>query len=51
LLIKVLIVKFNCKCSIHMQRGLPVIYISARSIKNLRPLLLPYFPNSMVYKL
>jgi hypothetical protein len=51
MLIKVLTVKFNCKCSIHVQRGFPVIYISARSMKQLRPLLFPYFPNSMLYKL
>jgi hypothetical protein len=58
LLIKVLNIKFNCKCSIHMQRGLRMlnrsrrsIYISARSMKNLTPLLIPYFPKSMLYKL
>lgn len=50
-LINVLIIKFDCKCSIHMQRGLPVIYISARTMKKLLPLLKPFFPISMLYKL
>jgi hypothetical protein len=51
MLIKVLTVKFNCKCSIHKQRGFPVIYITARSMKHLRLLLLHYFPKSMTNKL
>ena len=50
-LINVLIIKFNCKCSIHKQRGLPVIYISARTMKKLVPLLTPHFPASMLYKI
>jgi hypothetical protein len=50
-LINVLILKFNCKCSIHMQRGLPVIYISARSMRKLYPLLEQYFTPGMLYKL
>ena len=50
-LINVLILKFNCKCSIHMQRGLPIIYISARSMRKLLPLLEPYFTPGMLYKL
>ena len=41
-LINVLIIKFNCKCSIHMQRGLPVIYISSHSMRKLEPLLKPF---------
>lgn len=35
-LINVLMIKFRCKCSIHYQRGLPVIYISVRSVRKLR---------------
>lgn len=50
-LINVLIIKFNCKCSIHMQRGLPVIYISSRTMKNLEQLLKPFIPASMFYKI
>ena len=50
-LINVLIIKFNCKCSIHMQRGLPVIYISSHSMRKLEPLLKPFIPRSMFKKL
>lgn len=50
-LINVLILKYSCKCSIHMQRGLPVIYISARSMRKLYPLLEQYFTPGMLYKL
>jgi heme/copper-type cytochrome/quinol oxidase subunit 1 len=50
-LMNVLIIKFNCKCTLHMQRGLPVIYISRKSVKNLTPLLLPYVIPTMQYKL
>jgi hypothetical protein len=32
-LINVLMIKLGCKCSIHYQRGLPVIYISVRSVR------------------
>lgn len=44
-------IKFNCKCTLHMQRGLPVIYISSKSIKILTPLLLPHIIPSIYYKL
>ena len=50
-LINVLIIKFNCKCSIHMQRGLPTIYISSRSMRKLEPSLRLLLPNSMFYKI
>lgn len=50
-LINVLILKFNCKCSIHYQRGLPVIYISVRSVRKLIPELKRYIAPSMLYKL
>ena len=50
-LMNVLMIKFNCKCTIHMQRGLPVIYISRKSVKYLTPLLLPYIVSSIHYKL
>jgi hypothetical protein len=29
-------IKLGCKCSIHYQRGLPVIYISVRSVRKWR---------------
>ncbi len=51
LLINVLMIKFNCVCSIHLQRGLPTIYISSRSMQELSPLLVPYTAPSMLYKL
>jgi hypothetical protein len=50
-IVSILIHKFNLKCSIHMQRNQPTIYISANSVKQLRAKLLPYFAPSMVYKL
>jgi heme/copper-type cytochrome/quinol oxidase subunit 1 len=50
-LMNVLTIKFDCKCTIHMQRGLPTIYISADSVKRLTPLLLPHMVPSMHYKL
>lgn len=50
-LINVLIIKFNCKCTLHMQRGLPVIYISSRSMRKLYPILKTYFTPGMLYKL
>lgn len=34
-----------------MQRGLPILYISARSMRKLLPLLEPYFTPGMLYKL
>lgn len=49
--INVLIIKFDCACSIHLQRGLPVIYISSKSMKKLYPQLLPHMSPSMLYKL
>ena len=50
-LINVLMIKFGCKCSIHYQRGLPVIYISVRSVRKLREELKIHTPKSMWYKL
>ena len=49
-LINVLIIKFNCKCTIHYQEGKPVIYISSRSVRKLRTELLKHMPESMHYK-
>ena len=50
-IISILIHKFNLKCSIHMQRNQPTIYISSKSMEKLRPLIIPYMCNSMMYKL
>jgi hypothetical protein len=50
-IISILIYKFNLKCSIHMQRNQPTIYISSKSMKKLQPLILPYMCPSMKYKL
>ena len=50
-IISILIHKFNLKCSLHMQRNQPTIYISSKSMKKLIPLILPYMCNSMLYKL
>ena len=50
-IISILIHKFDLKCSLHLQRNQPTIYISSKSIKKLRPFILPYFCDSMVYKL
>jgi hypothetical protein len=50
-LINVLILKFDCVCTIHLQRGLPTIYISVASIRKLTPLLVPHMVPSMMYKL
>lgn len=49
-LINVLILKFDCKCTIHYQEGKPVIYISSRSVRKLRSELLKHMPESMHYK-
>ena len=54
-IISILIHKFNLKCSIHLtgvkQRKQPTIYISAKSMEKLRPLILPYMCRSMMYKI
>ena len=50
-IISVLMYKFNLKCSIHIQRNKPTIYISSKSIKQIKPKLLQIFPISMRYKL
>ena len=50
-LINVLIIKFDCECSLHFERGLPKIYISARSIRKLYKQLEPHMCTFMLYKL
>lgn len=50
-IISVLTYKFNLKCNLYMQRNKPVIYISAKSVKEISPKLMPFFLPSMRYKL
>jgi hypothetical protein len=50
-IISVLILKFDLKCSLHMQRNQPTIYISAKSMKQISPKLQPYIIPSMRYKI
>lgn len=50
-IISILIYKFNLKCSIHIQRNQPTIYISSKSITKIKSYILPYICNSMRYKL
>ena len=50
-IISILIHKFNLKCSLHMQKNQPTIYISSKSMEKLRPLILPYICSTMRYKI
>jgi hypothetical protein len=50
-IISILMYKFNLKCSIHLQRNKPTIYISSQSMEQIQSYILPYFCNSMKYKL
>jgi LAGLIDADG DNA endonuclease family len=49
-IVSVLIHKFNLECNIHMHRNQPTIYINSRSMKKIKPNLLPYIFPSMKYK-
>jgi rRNA maturation endonuclease Nob1 len=49
-IVNILMHKFNLKCSIHMQRNQPTIYIHSKSIKELQPKNLCYIQLSMRYK-
>jgi heme/copper-type cytochrome/quinol oxidase subunit 1 len=49
-IVNILIIKFDLNCSIHYQRGQPVIYISVKSMIKIIPFLLPFICNSMKYK-
>jgi hypothetical protein len=51
LLINILIIKLNLECSLHFQRGNPVLYIKSKSIKKNLHNILPYMHDSMKYKL
>uniref|UniRef100_UPI0028E0A35A hypothetical protein n=1 Tax=Perenniporia fraxinea TaxID=1350006 RepID=UPI0028E0A35A len=50
-IISVLIHKFGLNCNIHMQRNQPTIYIKSKSVKKIKPYILPYMCSSMKYKL
>lgn len=50
-LMNVLMIKFGCVCTLHMQRGLPVIYVSSASVQQLYPKLLPHMSTKMLYKM
>ena len=50
-IISILIHKFDLKCNTHLQRNQPTIYISVKSMKQIRHKLLPFFLPSMIYKL
>jgi hypothetical protein len=45
-IMNVLIVKFNLECSLHEQRGHPILYIKSKSIKRNLHSLLPYLTTS-----
>jgi hypothetical protein len=49
--INVLIIKFNLECSLHYQKGNPLLYIKSKSIKKNLDNLLPYMHDSMKYKI
>lgn len=50
-IINVLMIKFQIKSSIHMQRNQPIIYIKSESMPILRKLVSPYLHSSMMYKI
>lgn len=50
-LMNILMLKFNLKCNIHYNKGLPRIYIAAESMDNLRPIVKPYMLPFSLYKL
>ena len=50
-LISILNYKYGLTCNIFMQRNLPVIYIAGKSMRKLKPKVMPYILPSMVYKL
>jgi heme/copper-type cytochrome/quinol oxidase subunit 1 len=50
-IVSILIYKFNLQCKVKMQRNQPIIYISAKSIKKIKPFILPFFVPCMRYKL
>jgi len=51
LLIKVLNQNFNLNCTIHKSKENYRIYINSDSMNKFRALVIPYFHDSMMYKL
>ena len=51
LLINILIIKFDLDCSLHMQRGNPVLYNKSKSLKKNMHKLLPHMHDSVKYKI
>ena len=49
-LMNILNIKFNLCTYLHMQRNLPVIYITKKSIKQIYPYIYSYIIPSMQYK-
>jgi len=50
-ILNILIIKFNLECSLHFQRGNPIIYIKSKSLKRNLDNILPFMHNSMKYKI
>lgn len=50
-IINVLIIKFNLDCSLHFQKGNPIIYIKSKSLKRNLHNILPFMLDSMKYKI
>jgi hypothetical protein len=51
LLMNILIIKYNLKCTLHMSAGLPRIYISPTSMPTLRKIVDPYMVPFSKYKI
>jgi hypothetical protein len=49
-IINILVIKLNLDCSLHYQKGKPILYIKSKSIKKNLHHLLPYMHESMKYK-
>jgi len=50
-ILNILIIKFNLECSLHFQRGNPIIYIKSKSLKRNLYNILPFMHDSMKYKI
>lgn len=50
-ILNILIIKFNLECSLHFQRGNPIIYIKSKSLKRNLNNILPFMHDSMKYKI
>jgi len=50
-ILNILIIKFNLECSLHFQRGNPIIYIKSKSLKRNLDNILPFMHDSMKYKI